>query len=83
MMIESIKRIALETIEASQPVQIIFGTVNSVSPLIILVDNRIELTSEFFVMTETIQQKGLFVGNNLVLIRYQGGQQFLIIDKVV
>lgn len=82
-MIESIKRIALETIEASQPVQIIFGTVNSVSPLIILVDNRIELTSEFFVMTETIQQKGLLVGNNLVLIRYQGGQQFLIIDKVV
>ena len=76
-----IKEIALKAVEASAPVKVLFGTVESVSPLAVRVEQKLLLPEEFFIQTAAVQ--GLQPGDRLVLMQVQGGQSFLIFDKVV
>ncbi len=49
-----IKKAAKETIDESTPVNIMFGTVTSTSPLTINVEQKLNLTSEFLVLTKNV-----------------------------
>ncbi|MGF7049167.1 hypothetical protein J2T13_003675 [Paenibacillus sp. DS2015] len=110
-MLDIIKQAALDVIEASSPVAIQFGTVSSISPLEISVDQRLTLTEAFLVVPESMTRfeidlkhvhkmsglpdtdealldklvirKGLESGDKVILLRVQGGQQFVVMDKVV
>jgi hypothetical protein len=95
-MINSIKKAALDAIEASKPVAVMAGTVTKTSPLEVNVDQRLTLEADFLIVPEsltryTIQvggveyviRQGLQPGDRVVLLRLQGGQKFLILDKVV
>lgn len=94
-MIDVIKRIAKEAVEAGSPVAFTYGTVTAVGPLEVLVDQRFSLPEELLVIPESLKEykldiggveyeirKGLEAGDQLILVRMQGGQNYLIIDRV-
>nr|WP_046233722.1 DUF2577 domain-containing protein [Paenibacillus algorifonticola] len=80
-LLQLIKQAATDAVAAGNPVNIMFGEVITVSPLSVRVDQRFVLTEEFFVITETAASK-ITEGAVFVLLRVQGGQQYLIMDKV-
>ena len=99
-LVQIIKKAALEAVEASNPANVVFGTVLSANPLSIRVDQKIILTEEFLVRSRnvtdyeteaTIVSQGreriiihnaLAVGDKVILMKMQGGQKYVVMDKV-
>ena len=103
------KQIALDTMEASRPVNICFGEVTCAQPLEIMVDQRLPLGAAQLIVPQHMTDytipvsvdwntdsedsisgskeltihNALKTGESVVLLRMQGGQKYLIIDKVV
>jgi hypothetical protein len=95
-MLEAIKRAATEAVAAAGPVIVQLGSVTQINPLKVLVDNRLELTEDLFIMPEYLTEqkitigteeyeirRALTAGDKLLLIRMQGGQRYVIMDRVV
>lgn len=82
-LVDLIKNVAVKAVEATNPVHVLFGTVVSESPLEVQIHQKLKLTEEFLVITERVTQTNLKRGNKVVLLRVQGGQQFIVLDKVV
>lgn len=82
-LIDLIKTVAVKAVEATNPVNVLFGTVVSESPLEVQIHQKLKLTEEFLVITERVAQVNLNRGDKVVLFRVQGGQQFVVLDKVV
>ncbi len=136
--VEIIKKAAHEVNEASKPMNIVLGTVMSISPLIVSIDQRIHLTEEFLILTKQVtdhyvdvvvnlnselegvpglghshtcpegststglsnaiaqtkhrhkikgtkkilMKYGLKVGDDVLLVRVQGGQKYVILDTI-
>lgn len=118
-LLETIKKAGMEAVGSTNPVGIMFGTVNSTSPLEITVDQRFIITGEFLIIPESLMQylidlegvmtfveplppdppektyiyyatgndlivkrKPLANGDKLILLRVQGGQKYLVLDRV-
>nr|WP_321023400.1 DUF2577 domain-containing protein [Clostridium neonatale]DAF76085.1 MAG TPA: Protein of unknown function (DUF2577) [Caudoviricetes sp.] len=96
---ENIKKLALQAVMESKPVNITYGTVKTINPLSIEVENLKILPKEFFVLSrnvtnykENITMDGvnktiiinneLKVGEKVILIRFQGGQDYLVLDRM-
>ena len=79
----TIRQIALAAVTASKPVAVMYGTVTNTAPLNIQVEQKITLDKDFLVLTATVQDTPLQVGDKVVLLREQGGQRFVVLDKVV
>lgn len=77
-----IKKAAIEAVEASKPSDLIFGKIVSTNPLKVYVDQKLTLSDEFVFTTYAYSQI-IQDNDNVVMIRAQGGQKYLIIDKVV
>lgn len=110
-MLDVIKQAALDVIKNSNPTAVMFGTVLSISPLEISVDQRLTLTEAFLIVPESmirfemlasrflngeetpdeesttgakvVLRSGMKQGDKVILLRVQGGQQFVVLDKVV
>ena len=86
-LIQLIKRISRDERKASIPTDIITGKVISLKPLKIKVTSKITLDSDFFYTTETFSEKikedKVKVNDKVVMVRADGGQSYLIIDKAV
>jgi hypothetical protein len=95
-MLEAIKRAAKDAIEASNLVAVMLGTVTKTSPLEVNVDQRFTLDADFLIVPETLTpyevnidgveyiiRRGLEAGDGVILLRMQGGQRYLILDRVV
>lgn len=95
-LVGAIKTASMGAVEAGAPVNVRIGTVKSVSPLAVTVDQRFTLTDEFLITTAAIEplkvtiggtdypvREGLQIGDCVVMIRMQGGQQYVVVDKVV
>lgn len=82
MLLQTIKLAAVEAVEAAKPCAVVYGKVKTKSPLTINVDQKITLTSAFLVVTNSAKDN-INTGDTVVMIRIQGGQQFLVLDKVV
>lgn len=121
--VETLKKAAIKAVEAQKPVKICFGEVKSISPLKILVEQKIPLGEaqlilcrnvtehKIHISVENIQDffyegesqnsmrldpsrfraikrmpvtvhNGLVVGDNVILFRQQGGQKYLVVDRV-
>jgi hypothetical protein len=80
-LIPLLKRVALEAVEASKPTVVLFGTVSSINPLTIYLEQKRTITKGFLVVTD--KAKNLTEGDVVVLIRMQGGQKYIVLDKVV
>lgn len=80
-LIQLIKQAAVEAVEASKPAVVLFGTVQSTSPLSIYLEQKRTITKGFLVVAD--KAKSLSTGDRVVMIRMQGGQKYIILDKVV
>ena len=77
--IEIMKQVAVNAVEARKPVALLFGTVSCLNPFKIRLSQREEYTKEFFLALDPVPV--FEEGDRLVLLRLQGGQQFLILGK--
>lgn len=95
-LIDSFKKIAANTADAADPVAVLFGTVIRTDPLAVSVDQRFELSEDFLIQTEAtselkvtingvdqVVRRGLQSNDKVVLLRAQGGQQYVVLDRVV
>jgi len=104
-----IKNAGLQAVSATDPVSVFYGTVESIAPLAVKVDQRFTLTSEFLVIPHCLTRyevdlshhhgitggegeitpslgklvirEGLQPGDRVILMRIQGGQQYLVLEK--
>ena len=79
--IKIVKQAAIDAVNASNPVAVMFGKVLSTNPLKINVEQKMTLTKEQLVLTASIGE--LQISDEIILLRMQGGQRFIILDKVV
>ena len=115
-MVQLIKRIAMEAVEAAKPCDYRVGIVTSVNPLKIKVSQNIELEEEFIHLSRnvtdfktkiTMDAKEVFhtthtypsttwideqeitihnalkKGEKVLMLRKAGGQEYIVIDRVV
>jgi murein DD-endopeptidase MepM/ murein hydrolase activator NlpD len=74
--IDTIKKVALNVFETTQPVGVFWGKVTSTEPVTIKLDDVTTLTKEFLVINGE-----LTVGDNVTLIRVQGGQKYVVLGS--
>lgn len=92
--VKLMKRAAMEAWEAAKPVQVCYGAVTSISPLQILVEQKLPLEQEDLVLSDHVMdtmaevdgrmaiiKNGLAVGDGVILIREQGGQKYVVMGK--
>ncbi len=126
-----VKEISVNAVEATKPMQIMFGTVSSISPLRIYIEQKLELEEKHLILTRNVTDyqvemsvehmtedesahthdiqdtysgggtssstvhhhayagrktytvhNGLAAGERVILLRQQGGQKFIIWDRV-
>lgn len=88
-LVESFKKIALDCVESSKPTMVAFGSVSSLEPFSVVIEQKFTLTSSQLILCESCRCKDcegfqeLQVGDNLALLRVQGGQKYLVLSKVV
>ena len=93
-----------QTVEGMKPAEVVSGTVQSVAPLRIFVDQKKILDGDFCHLTRAVRdyrteieweedglrrtrtvtvKNGLNAGDRVRMLRYNGGQDFLILDRMV
>lgn len=117
-----LKQAAIEAVEAGKPVKVVFGVVQEINPLQIMVEQKLPLTEEFLILTEAVKDheheitlldwqtenasggggdsayaahphqivgrkrivihNALQVGEKVLLLAMQGGQKFIVVDRV-
>jgi len=95
-LVEIIKKSAVEAVEASNPVSAVYATVTSINPLKIVTEQKLPLSKEQLVLTRNVTdykitldntehtiKNALKVNEKVVLIREQGGQKYIVWDRVV
>lgn len=91
-----IKQAAIETVESSKPANLVFGKIDSTSPLSVNVENKLKLSKEMIIVPQSLTEYGIEIdgekkkinntlkdGDEVILLRVQGGQKYLILDRVV
>lgn len=96
--VSAIKMAALDAVNATYPVQVCYGTVVSVSPLEVKLSQQLTLNERQLLLTASVTEQqyetdipgitltmksGLTQGEIVLLLRMQGGQKYIIIDRVV
>ena len=120
-LVETLKRAAVEAMQATKPVNVYFGEVVSAAPLKINVEQKMELGGAQLILTRNVTthetevtvdwstnsksggsgdaafashthgitgkkkitvHNGLAVGDEVILIRQQEGQKFIVIDRI-
>lgn len=78
-LIETIKQVAVNAVEARKPVNVLFGKVSSASPLTVRLSADQIYSKEFLITLDPAPV--VRAGDVLVLVRIQGGQKFLVLGK--
>lgn len=93
-LVASMKKAALDAVNASNPVALVFGKVKSVEPFELVIDQKLVVTEEFIVVGQYVKEysldltidgemwHGFRVGDELLLARMQGGQRYCVIDFI-
>lgn len=85
MIANTIKEIVRNYINYAKLSDILFGTVVNKNPIKVSIDKNSNLNAvgePFIVVTDRFKKEPLEVGERIVLIRAQGGQKFVILDKL-
>ncbi|GAA3410390.1 DUF2577 domain-containing protein [Paenibacillus hodogayensis] len=94
-LLDVLKQAGVGAVEATNPVAVQYAVVTGIGPLTVRVDQRFTLDEDFLVVPEhlteykvTLEQgevlirRGLQAGDKLMLMRVQGGQQFVVLGRV-
>ena len=77
-----IKQAALDAVNASYPVTVVFGRVVSIKPMQVYINQKMpSVGKDFLVITETVLKNNVQAGDKVILLRMQGGQKFIVLDK--
>jgi hypothetical protein len=76
------KKAALDAVEASKPVNVFFGNVVKTNPLKIKIEQKMTLEIAQLILTQNVVHSGLIVGDKVILLREQGGQRFIVLDRL-
>ena len=96
----AIQKASIAAVENIKPVNIVFGKIDSTSPLSVNVENKLTLSNEQLIMRDIFKvyelkcevdgkvgvaklDLKLKPGDDVILFRMQGGQKYLILDRVV
>lgn len=82
-LIDQIKTISTGAVEAGKPCNVYTGEITSLTPLIVAISPKLSLSKQLIATGRVqglIDSGGLTIGDKVALLRYQGGQNFLIID---
>lgn len=80
-MFNAMKQIAENVFEARRPADWCYGKVISLDPLQVQIDQKLPLKKEFLAVRTGVSASSFKVGDRLILLRKQGGQEYLILDK--
>jgi hypothetical protein len=92
-LIETMKKAAVDAVEAGKPMVILFGRVDGVNPLRIWIEQKMVLEARDLVLTRSVTDYfdsgknenvygALRVGEEVVIIQMQGGQRYVILDRL-
>lgn len=99
--VKMINQSAKNTYNSMKPVEVLYGTVSSVSPINVTIDQKTTFTEEQLVLTRNVSNysielteestgtktyqinNALQEGEKVLLLRVQGGQDYLVCDRVV
>lgn len=95
-LLESIKKAGAAAYAAGNPLAVMVGKVIQINPLVVNVDQRFTLSEDFLIIPESLVKyetqlqtseklvirTGLEAGDAVLMLRVQGGQQFVVLDKV-
>ena len=83
---ETIRSISNQTYEASKPTMRLFGTVESINPLRVRINEKLILEGSVLVVTQIVKTYidwgFLTMGDSVVMTRQAGGQKYIIDDMV-
>ena len=82
ILLNVMKQAGMNANEANRPVNVCFGKVVNLSPIKISIDQKLTLGSMQLVLTQSVADT-LELDDVVVIIRVQGGQKYVVIDKVV
>ncbi len=85
---EIIKQAALRAVEAQKPVNVVYGKIVSISPLTVRINQKEMLSGDLLdvcakVLEPPAAGAALKSGDKVILLRMQGGQKYVLLDKVV
>lgn len=75
-----LQEIASNAVKGDKPVAVVFGTVTNTSPLSVKISDLLELPSATLIQTSVVKNQ-LASGDSVILLRQQGGQKYIILDK--
>ena len=83
-MTNAIREICKNQTEASYPADFIVGTVSSIEPYEIRVNEKLTLNERFLIFTETAfgNGYGLNIDDKVAMLCASGGQRYLVIDRI-
>ncbi|MDI2928448.1 DUF2577 domain-containing protein [Clostridioides difficile] len=82
-LLQIIKKAAMDAVETSNPIRIVFGIIESISPLKVKIEQKLSIGEIFLIQTDTFKRyTDKKIGDKVVLIRMQGGQQYLVLDRM-
>lgn len=82
-LLKLIKIAAMDAYKASKPCDVVIGTIASISPVKVRLNQKATLASDFISMTQAAKNASLRKGDKVLMMRQNGGQKYYIIDKVV
>lgn len=121
-LVQVIKQIAGEAVEAGKPAGVTYGEVMNINPLEIKIEQKLTLPAEFFKLTKAVTDhyvdmtvnhitenraggggdaefashnhdysgrkkflvhNGLQIGEEVILLQVQGGQRYIVLDRVL
>ena len=80
-MFNAMKQIAENVFTAMRPADWCYGKVISLSPFQVQIGQKLPLKKEFLAVRTGVSASSFKVGDKLILLRKQGGQEYLILDK--
>ena len=80
-MFNAMKQIAENVFTAMRPADWCYGKVISLDPFQVQIDQKLPLKKEFLAVRTGVSASSFKVGDILILVRKQGGQEYLILDK--
>lgn len=82
--LKAVKQASLDAVNSSQPSAPFVGTVSSDSPLTIRLNQRLILTQQNLLLmaSASASASAFAVGDKVALLRFPGGQQYLVLGKL-
>lgn len=77
-----VKKAAVDAVNAEKPAAVCFGKVVGTSPLEISVEQKMTLGAAQLILTNTVKDDTLLAGDGVCLLRMQGGQKYVVVDKL-